>query len=59
VSAAAGVKPVYYYRPGDFGITVTGRQPLVDFDQLIKDWHSNGGDQLKTEYEHAYAATQS
>jgi putative aldouronate transport system substrate-binding protein len=35
---------------------VTGRRALADFDQLVKDWHANGGDQLKTEYEQAYAA---
>ncbi len=36
---------------------VTGRRPLSDFDQLVKDWHTNGGDQLATEYEQAYAAS--
>ncbi len=36
---------------------VTGRRAFSEFDQLVKDWHSNGGDQLKTEYEQAYAAS--
>jgi putative aldouronate transport system substrate-binding protein len=34
---------------------VTGRSPLSDFDQVLKDWRSSGGDQMRTEYEQAYA----
>jgi putative aldouronate transport system substrate-binding protein len=28
---------------------VTGRRPLSDFDQLVRDWRSNGGDQIRAE----------
>ena len=39
------------------GITdiVAGRRPLGDFDQLVKDWRNNGGDQIRHEYEQALA----
>jgi putative aldouronate transport system substrate-binding protein len=33
---------------------VTGRAPLSDYDQVLKDWRSAGGDQMRTEYEQAY-----
>jgi len=36
---------------------VTGRRPLSDYDQLIKDWRSAGGDQIRTELEQAIAAS--
>jgi putative aldouronate transport system substrate-binding protein len=41
------------------GITaiVAGRQPFSDYDQLVKSWRSAGGDQIRAEYEKAYAAT--
>ena len=34
------------------GITdiMAGRRPFSDYDQLVKDWQSNGGDQIRTEY---------
>jgi putative aldouronate transport system substrate-binding protein len=40
------------------GITaiVAGRRPLSDFDQLVADWRSGGGDQIRAEYEQALAA---
>jgi putative aldouronate transport system substrate-binding protein len=34
---------------------VTGRSPLSDFDQVLKDWRAAGGDQMRAEYEQAYA----
>ena len=30
---------------------VTGRSPLSDFDALVKDWASQGGDQIRAEYQ--------
>jgi putative aldouronate transport system substrate-binding protein len=37
------------------GITdiMAGRRPLSDYDQLVKDWQSGGGDQIRTEYQKA------
>jgi hypothetical protein len=32
---------------------VTGRRPLSDFDQLVKDWLNNGGEQMRTEYQNS------
>ncbi|MBV8083666.1 MAG: twin-arginine translocation signal domain-containing protein [Chloroflexi bacterium] len=36
---------------------VANRRPLSDFDQLLKDWKSAGGDQIRLEYQQAYAAS--
>jgi putative aldouronate transport system substrate-binding protein len=30
-----------------------GRAPLTDLDQLVKDWRSQGGDQIRTEFQQA------
>jgi len=40
------------------GITdvLAGRRPLSDFDQLVKDWQNNGGNQMRTELQQAIAA---
>jgi putative aldouronate transport system substrate-binding protein len=37
---------------------VTGRAPLSDYDKVLSDWKSGGGDQMRTEYQQAYADTQ-
>ena len=44
-------------RFGD-GITdiVVGRRPLGDLDSLLTDWRSNGGDQVRKEFEDAMSA---
>ena len=39
------------------GDMVTGRSPLSALEQLRSDWRSGGGDQMRTEYEQAYAAS--
>ena len=41
------------------GITdiVVGRRPLSDFDQLVKDWQSNGGETIRREYMDSLAAS--
>jgi hypothetical protein len=41
------------------GITdvLVGRSPLGDFDQLVKDWQNNGGNQMRTELQQAIAAS--
>ena len=33
---------------------VVGRRPLSDFDQLVKDWRTAGGDQIRTEFQQAF-----
>lgn len=40
------------------GITeiLAGRRPMAEFDTVIKDWRSNGGDAIRTELEKAIAA---
>jgi putative aldouronate transport system substrate-binding protein len=40
------------------GITdiVTGRRSLTDLDALLTQWRSEGGDQVRHEYEEAMAA---
>src|SRR5207244_12041202 len=37
------------------GPIVTGGRPLSDFDQVLTDWRSAGGDQMRQEYQQAYA----
>jgi putative aldouronate transport system substrate-binding protein len=34
-----------------------GRAPLTDLDQLVKDWRSQGGDQIRSEFEQVLQAT--
>ena len=34
---------------------VTGHTPVSGFDPLVKDWRSAGGDQIRTEFQQAYA----
>ncbi|MBO0882687.1 MAG: hypothetical protein J2P17_20610, partial [Mycobacterium sp.] len=40
------------------GITdiVSGRRPMTDYDQLVSDWRSGGGEQIRREYQDAIAA---
>ncbi len=37
---------------------VVGRRDLSEFPQLVSDWRSNGGDQMRAEYQQAYSAAQ-
>src|SRR5262249_38380293 len=37
------------------GEIVRGQSPLTALDQLIKDWRANGGEQMRAEYQKAYA----
>jgi len=36
---------------------VVGRRPFSDYDQIVKDWQTNGGEQIRTEYQESIAAT--
>jgi putative aldouronate transport system substrate-binding protein len=40
------------------GITdiIAGRRPFSEYDGLVKDWQSNGGDQTRKEYQDAIKA---
>ena len=35
---------------------ISGKMPMSDYDQLVKDWRSQGGDQIKKEYAQAFNA---
>ncbi|HEX8968292.1 MAG TPA: hypothetical protein VF937_10445, partial [Chloroflexota bacterium] len=35
---------------------LAGRRPMSDWDQVVKDWQNNGGNQIRTELEKAIAA---
>ena len=41
------------------GEVVLGRAPVSSIDQLISDWKSQGGDQIRAEFEQAIAAVAS
>ena len=34
---------------------VVGRNPLTGLDQIVSDWRANGGNQMRSEFERAYA----
>jgi putative aldouronate transport system substrate-binding protein len=36
---------------------VVGRRPLSEYDSLVATWRSNGGDQMRAEFQQAYAAS--
>jgi putative aldouronate transport system substrate-binding protein len=38
---------------------VAGRRPFGDYDQLVSDWRSGGGEQIRAEYEQALQQTRS
>ena len=40
------------------GITdiIVGRRPMTDYDQIVKDWQTNGGEQARKEYSESLAA---
>ena len=35
---------------------LAGRRPMTDFDQVVKDWQTNGGNAIRTELEQSIAA---
>jgi putative aldouronate transport system substrate-binding protein len=37
---------------------IVGRRPMSDYDQLIAEWRSGGGDAIRAEFEQAYAQAQ-
>jgi putative aldouronate transport system substrate-binding protein len=38
------------------GDVIAGRRPLTDYDSLVKEWQTGGGNQIRTEFEQAIAA---
>jgi putative aldouronate transport system substrate-binding protein len=57
-SATLDSKGVPLFQALTDGITdvLASRRPLSDFDQIIKDWQNNGGNQIRTELEQSLAA---
>jgi putative aldouronate transport system substrate-binding protein len=57
-SPANGSKGVTIQRTMVDGITdiVAGRRPIADYDQMVKDWQSGGGDQIRKEFMDAIAS---
>ena len=37
---------------------LAGRAPMSDYDQLVADWRSQGGDQIRNEYQQALEGKQ-
>jgi putative aldouronate transport system substrate-binding protein len=60
VSPTATTKGVALGRAVTDGLTalVLGRQPMSDYDQIVKDWLAGGGEQIRREYMDALAASQ-
>jgi putative aldouronate transport system substrate-binding protein len=59
-SPTNGTKGVTIQRTMVDGITdiVAGRRPIGDFDQLVKDWQSSGGDTIRQEFMDALSKSQ-
>jgi putative aldouronate transport system substrate-binding protein len=59
VSAFDSSKGVPLNQVFNDGVTdiIAGRRPFSDFDQLVKDWQTNGGDTIRQEYQAAIAAS--
>jgi putative aldouronate transport system substrate-binding protein len=57
-SATLDNKGVPLFQTLNDGITdvLAGRRPLTDFDQIVKDWQTNGGNTIRTELEQSIAA---
>jgi len=58
-SAAQSAKGLSINQAFTDGITdvIAGRRPMSDFDQLVKDWQANGGNEIRTEYADAISAS--
>jgi putative aldouronate transport system substrate-binding protein len=37
------------------GDIIAGRRPLSDYDGLVKDWQTGGGNQIRMEFQQAIA----
>jgi putative aldouronate transport system substrate-binding protein len=35
---------------------ILGRRPFSDYDQLVSDWRTNGGDTIRKEFQDALSA---
>jgi hypothetical protein len=36
---------------------IAGRRPIADYDQMVKDWQSGGGEQIRKELQEALATS--
>ncbi len=57
-SPALGAKGPTLNRQMTDGMTdiIAGRRPVADYDQLVRDWQSGGGEQIRKELQDALAA---
>lgn len=57
VSATDSAKGVVLTNTFNDGLVdvIAGRRPLADYDQLVKDWQTGGGDAIRQEYQQAIA----
>lgn len=57
-STTLDTKGVTLFQTLTDGITdvLAGRRPMSDFDGIVKDWQTNGGNQIRTELEQSIAA---
>jgi hypothetical protein len=39
----------------DLVAVILGRRPMSDYDQIVADWRTNGGDQMRKEFMTALA----
>lgn len=56
-SKGASLNTVLYGATGNNGVqgdVIQGRKSLKDWDNAVKDWQNNGGNQIRSEYEKAY-----
>ncbi|MBV9581710.1 MAG: hypothetical protein JO057_24285 [Chloroflexi bacterium] len=58
VSVTAATKGVALANTLNDGMAdvLVGRRPLSDFDQIVSDWRTNGGDQMRKEFSDALAS---
>jgi putative aldouronate transport system substrate-binding protein len=54
---STGVPVTLAFKDGITDIMV-GRRPMSDYDQVLKDWQTNAGNQIRTELQQALAAGQ-
>ena len=57
-SATNGTKRIPLEKAFTDGLVdiISGRRPMADYDQLVKDWQTGGGDQIRKELMEAIAA---
>jgi len=49
--------PPAHRRDDDIVDLVVGRRPFSDYEQIVKDWQANGGEQIRAEYQESIATS--